>query len=69
MDCPPVIPVEPQASATSFTSRARVGEDRRRLVELAMQRRHAAAQVVVIHSGKIIVHQRECMDEFDRCGW
>ncbi len=32
-----------------------------------MQCRHAAAQIVVVHRGQIIVYQGKCMDELDGC--
>ena len=42
------------------------GEDRRRLVEGAMDARLAAAQVVVVHRRQIVVDERVAMQELDR---
>ena len=39
---------------------------RRRYVEGAVRRGPPAAQVVVVHAGEIVVHQRVGMDDFDR---
>ena len=30
-----------------------------------MHRRFAAPEVVVVHCGQVVVHERECVDEFD----
>ena len=42
------------------------GEDRRRLVEGAMDARLAAAQVVVVHRRQVVVNERVAMQELDR---
>ena len=42
------------------------GEDRRRLVEGAMDARLAAAQVVVVHRRQVVVDERVAMQELDR---
>jgi len=44
------------------------GEDRRSFVEPPVGRGAAAAQVVVVHRGQIVVYQRIRMDEFDGGG-
>jgi hypothetical protein len=42
------------------------GEDRRRLVEGAVDGRPAAAQVVVVHRRQVVVNQRIAVPAFDR---
>jgi len=41
------------------------GEDRRCFVERAMTGGPAAAQIVVVHGGQVVVHQAVDVDEFD----
>src|SRR5947209_2380113 len=42
------------------------GEDRRRLVEGTVRRRTAAAEIVVIHGGEIVVDERIAVDHLER---
>jgi hypothetical protein len=43
-------------------------EERGGFVVLDVHRRLATAQLVVIHAGKIVVHERVCVDQLDRRG-
>ena len=43
------------------------GENGGRFVKFAVQRRAAAAQVIIIHTRQVVMHQRLGVDAFDRC--
>jgi len=57
--------------ATSRTECQRLqrvrGQYRGCLVELAVQRRFAATDVIIVHRWQIIVHQGERVDELNSC--
>ncbi len=44
------------------------GKDRRRLIESAVHRRLSAAQIVVVHCRKIVMHERIAMHAFESGG-
>jgi hypothetical protein len=61
------MPAAPDARASEDTSAIRIAhQNRRRLIPFHMHRGQAPAQIVIIHAGQIIMHQRIGVQRLDR---